>query len=232
MKIEKKRRVVITGLGTVNPTGNTVAESWAAVKAGRCAVGPITAFDTTDFKVKLAAEVKGFDAQAYMDFKQAKRMELFSQYAVAAAGQAIKDAGLDMEKEDAYRVGTSIGSGIGSLDAMEREHKKLLERGPGRINPLLVPLMITNMAAGNVSIAYGLKGKNINVVTACATGTNSIGEAYRSIQCGDADVMVCGGTESSITPIGIGGFTALTALSTTETDLLWEKVRVFWYWNP
>ena len=146
-------------------------------------------------------------------------MELFSQYAVAAAGQAIKDAGLDMEKEDAYRVGTSIGSGIGSLDAMEREHKKLLERGPGRINPLLVPLMITNMAAGNVSIAYGLKGKNINVVTACATGTNSIGEAYRSIQCGDADVMVCGGTESSITPIGIGGFTALTALSTSTDPL-------------
>lgn len=153
-----------------------------------------------------------------MDFKQAKRMELFSQYAVAAAGQAIKDAGLDMEKEDAYRVGTSIGSGIGSLDAMEREHK-VVGAWTGRINPLLVPLMITNMAAGNVSIAYGLKGKNINVVTACATGTNSIGEAYRSIQCGDADVMVCGGTESSITPIGIGGFTALTALSTSTDPL-------------
>lgn len=199
----QKSRVVVTGMGAITPIGLTVEEFWENVKAQKVGIGAITKFDTTDFKVKLAAEVKGFDAQAYMDFKQAKRMELFSQYAVAAAGQAIKDAGLDMEKEDAYRVGTSIGSGIGSLDAMEREHKKLLERGPGRINPLLVPLMITNMAAGNVSIAYGLKGKNINVVTACATGTNSIGEAYRSIQCGDADVMVCGGTESSITPIGI-----------------------------
>ena len=215
----QKSRVVVTGMGAITPIGLTVEEFWENVKAQKVGIGAITKFDTTDFKVKLAAEVKGFDAQAYMDFKQAKRMELFSQYAVAAAGQAIKDAGLDMEKEDAYRVGTSIGSGIGSLDAMEREHKKLLERGPGRINPLLVPLMITNMAAGNVSIAYGLKGKNINVVTACATGTNSIGEAYRSIQCGDADVMVCGGTESSITPIGIGGFTALTALSTSTDPL-------------
>lgn len=215
----QKSRVVVTGMGAITPIGLTVEEFWENVKAQKVGIGAITKFDTTDFKVKLAAEVKGFDAQAYMDFKQAKRMELFSQYAVAAAGQAIKDAGLDMEKEDAYRVGTSIGSGIGSLDAMEREHKKLLERGPGRINPLLVPLMITNMAAGNVSIAYGLKGKNINVVTACATGTNSIGEAYRSIQCGDSDVMVCGGTESSITPIGIGGFTALTALSTSTDPL-------------
>ena len=215
----QKSRVVVTGMGAITPIGLTVEEFWENVKAQKVGIGAITKFDTTDFKVKLAAEVKGFDAQAYMDFKQAKRMDLFSQYAVAAAGQAIKDAGLDMEKEDAYRVGTSIGSGIGSLDAMEREHKKLLERGPGRINPLLVPLMITNMAAGNVSIAYGLKGKNINVVTACATGTNSIGEAYRSIQCGDADVMVCGGTESSITPIGIGGFTALTALSTSTDPL-------------
>ena len=158
----QKSRVVVTGMGAITPIGLTVEEFWENVKAQKVGIGAITKFDTTDFKVKLAAEVKGFDAQAYMDFKQAKRMELFSQYAVAAAGQAIKDAGLDMEKEDAYRVGTSIGSGIGSLDAMEREHKKLLERGPGRINPLLVPLMITNMAAGNVSIAYGLKGKNIN----------------------------------------------------------------------
>ena len=159
----QKSRVVVTGMGAITPIGLTVEEFWENVKAQKVGIGAITKFDTTDFKVKLAAEVKDFDAQAYMDFKQAKRMELFSQYAVAAAGQAIKDAGLDMEKEDAYRVGTSIGSGIGSLDAMEREHKKLLERGPGRINPLLVPLMITNMAAGNVSIAYGLKGKNINV---------------------------------------------------------------------
>lgn len=141
-------------------------------------------------------------------------MELFAQYAVAAAKEAIEQAGLDMEKEDPFRVGCSIGSGIGSLQAVEREHTKLVEKGPNRVNPLMVPLMISNMAAGNVSIQFGLKGKSINVVTACATGTHSIGEAYRSIQAGDADVMVAGGTEASVTPLGIAGFTALTALST------------------
>ena len=140
-------------------------------------------------------------------------MELFCQYAVAAAGEAIQDAGLDMEKEDAWRVGCSIGSGIGSLQAMEREYGRLTEKGPSRVGPLFVPLMISNMAAGNVSIMYGLKGKSLNVVTACATGTNSIGEAFRTIQYGDADVMVAGGTESAVTPMGIAGFTALTALS-------------------
>jgi 3-oxoacyl-[acyl-carrier-protein] synthase II len=143
-------------------------------------------------------------------------MELFSQYAVAAAGEAIKDAGIDMEKEDAYRVGCSVGSGIGSLQTIEREHARLLEKGPGRVGPLMVPLMISNMAAGNVSIQYGLKGKSINVVTACATGTNSIGEAFRTIQYGDADIMVAGGTESSVTPIGIAGFAALTALTSSD----------------
>ena len=148
-----------------------------------------------------------------MDFKSAKRMELFSQYAMAAAKEAVEDAGLRMEEEDAYRVGCSIGSGIGSMQAIEREHKKLLEKGPSRINPLFVPMMISNMAAGNVSIAYGMKGKSINVVTACATGTHSIGEAFRSIQCSEADVMLAGGCESCITPLGIAGFSALTALS-------------------
>ena len=164
-----------------------------------------------------------------MDFKAAKRMELFSQYAVAAAKEAISDAKLDMEKEDPYCIGCAIGSGIGSLQAMEREHIKLLEKGPGRVNPLLVPLMITNMAAGNVSIQFGLKGKSLNVVTACATGTNSIGEAFRSIQYGEADVMVAGGTEGSVTPIGIAGFSALTALSTvddpTKCSLPFDKNR-------
>lgn len=213
------KRVVVTGMGAITPIGLNVEEFWNGVKAQKVGIDAITKFDTTDFKVKLAAEVKGFDPLEYMDFKQAKRMEAFSQYAVAAAKQAIDDAGLDMEQEDPYLVGTAIGSGIGSLDAMEREHKKLLEKGPSRINPLLVPLMITNMAAGNVAIAFGLKGKSINVVTACATGTNSIGEAYRSIQTGEAEVMLAGGTESSITPIGIGGFTALTALSTSTDPL-------------
>ncbi len=209
-------RVVVTGMGAITPIGLNVEDFFSAVKKNEVGIDFITKFDASDYKAKLAAEVKGFDAKEYMDFKSAKRMELFCQYAVAAAGEAIKDAGLDLEKEDAYRVGTSVGSGIGSLQAMEREHSKLLERGPGRINPLLVPLMITNMAAGNVSIYYNLKGKSINVVTACATGTNSIGEAYRAIQCGGADVMIAGGTESSVTPIGIGGFAALTALSNSE----------------
>lgn len=213
------KRVVVTGMGAITPIGLSVEEFWENVKAQKVGIDTITKFDTSDYKVKLAAEVKGFDPMQYMDFKQAKRMEAFSQYAVAAAKQAIEDSGLDIEKEDPYMVGTAIGSGIGSLDAMEREHKKLMEKGPSRINPLLVPLMITNMAAGNVAIAFGLKGKSINVVTACATGTNSIGEAYRSIQTGEADVMLAGGTESSITPIGIGGFTALTALSTSTDPL-------------
>ena len=212
----EKRRVVITGLGTVNPLGNNTADSWAAAKAGKCGIGPITQFDTTDFKCKLAGEVKDFDPKKYMDPKAARRMEPFSQYAVAAAGEAIAQAGLDMEKEDPFRVGTSIGSGIGSLQAMEREHKKMLEKGPNRVNPLLVPMMISNMAVGNVAMQYGLKGKSINVVTACATGTNSIGEAFRSIQYGEADVMVAGGTESAITPLGMAGFAALTALSTND----------------
>ena len=212
------RRVVVTGMGAITPIGLSVDEFWESVKAQTTGFAEITKFDTTDYKCKLAAEVKGFDAKNYMDFKSAKRMEAFCQYAVAASKEAIADAGLDMEKEDAFRVGVAIGSGIGSLQAVEREYKKLLEKGPGRVNPLLVPMMISNMASGNVSILYGLKGKSLNVVTACATGTNSIGEAFRSIQYGDADVMLAGGTESSITPIGVSGFTALTALS-SSTDV-------------
>ena len=210
------RRVVVTGMGTVNPIGLNVEEYWEGLKAGKTGFGEITYFDTTDFKVKVAAEVKGFVAADRMDKKAARRMEPFAQYAVAAAKEAFEDAGLDMSKEDPYRVGCAIGSGVGSLQSIEREHKKLLEKGPSRINPLLVPLMITNMATGNVTIQLGLKGKSINVVTACATGTHSIGEAYRSIQYGEADVMLAGGTENAITPIGVGGFTALTALSTSN----------------
>ena len=210
------RRVVVTGMGTVNPIGLNVEEYWEGLKAGKTGFGEITYFDTTDFKVKVAAEVKGFVAADRMDKKAARRMEPFAQYAVAAAKEAFEDSGLDMSKEDPYRVGCAIGSGVGSLQSIEREHKKLLEKGPSRINPLLVPLMITNMATGNVTIQLGLKGKSINVVTACATGTHSIGEAYRSIQYGEADVMLAGGTENAITPIGVGGFTALTALSTSN----------------
>lgn len=214
--MDKNRRVVVTGMGAITPIGNSVEEFWSGIKEGKTGFGSITYFDTADYRCKLAAEVKDFDPTQYMDKKSARRMEQFCQFAVAAAGQAIADAGLTMEQEDPYMVGCSVGSGIGSLQAMEREYDRLKEKGPGRVGPMLVPLMISNMAAGNVSIAYGLKGKSLNVVTACATGTHSIGEAYRTIQYGDADVMVAGGTESSITPIGIAGFSALTALSFSE----------------
>ena len=210
------RRVVVTGLGAITPIGNSVEEFWDGVKAEKIGFDRISYFDVTDYRAKLAAQVKDFDPAQYMDKKAARRMEQFCQFAVAAAGEAIKDAGLDMEKEDPFMVGCNVGSGIGSLQAMEREHIRLLEKGPNKVGPMMVPLMISNMAAGNVSIAYGLKGKSLNVVTACATGTHSIGEAFRTIQYGDADVMVAGGTESSITPIGVSGFAALTALSSSE----------------
>ena len=210
------RRVVVTGLGAITPIGNTVEEFWNGIKEEKIGFGPITKFDASEYKVKLAAEVKDFDPKEYMDSKMARRMEEFCQFAVAASKQAMEDAGIEMDKEDPFRIGVSIGSGIGSLQAVEREYKKLLAGGPRKISPLMVPMMISNMAAGNVSIQFGCKGKSINVVTACATGTHSIGEAMRSIQHGEVDVMLAGGTESSITPIGISGFAALTALTTSE----------------
>ena len=209
-------RVVVTGLGAVTPIGNDVDTFWNSLKEKKIGFGPITAFDTTEFKVKLAAEVKNFDAKQFMDPKAARRMERFSQFAVAAAKQALDDAKINMSEMDPYRIGVSIGSGVGSLQIIEKEHIKMMEKGPGRVNPLMVPRMISNMAAGNVSIQFGLKGKCIDVVTACASGTHSIGEAMRSIQHGEADVMVAGGTESCITPIGVAGFSGLTALSTSE----------------
>lgn len=211
-----KRRVVITGMGAVTPIGNTVGEFWDGIKENKVGIGPITKFDTSDYKVKLAAEVKDFNPKERMDFKSAKRMEAFSQYAIAAAKEAFDMAGIDMEKEDPFRVGVMVGSGIGGLSIMEKEHEKILTKGPKRVNPLLVPMMISNMAAGNVAIALGCMGKCTNVVTACATGSNSIGDAFRAIQYGDADVMVAGGTESSITPVAVAGFTNLTALTSSE----------------
>ena len=210
------KRVVITGMGAITPIGLNVEEFWNSVKEGKTGFDRITHFDATDYKAHLAAEVKGFVAKDFMDFKSARRMALFSQFAVAAAKEAIEQSGFDIEKEDPFRVGCSVGSGIESLQVAEEAHSKILDKGPGRLNPLVVPMMISNMAAGNVSIQFGLKGKNINVVTACATGTNSIGEAYRTIQFGEADIMVAGGTEAAITPVGVGGFAALTALSTSE----------------
>lgn len=203
----------MTGMGAVTPIGVGMEAFWDSIRAGRIGFAPITRFDTADYKCKLAAEVKNFRPEEYMDKKAARRMDPFCQYAVAAAGEALRDAELDLEKEDAYRIGCFVGSGVGSLQAVEREYGKLLEKGPSRVSPLFVPMMISNMAAGNVSIAYGLKGKSLNVVTACATGTNSIGEAFRSVQYGELDACVAGGAESTVTPMGIAGFSALTALS-------------------
>ena len=214
-----KRRVVVTGLGAVTPIGNTVEEFWANIKAGTVGIGVITRFDTSEYKVKLAAEVKEFDASMRMDRKAAKRMELFSQYAVAAAKEALEDSGIQMEKEDAFRAGVIVGSGIGSLSTVESEYEKILDGKVNRVNPLMVPRMISNMAAGNISIQLGLQGKCTNVVTACASGTHCIGDAFRAIQYDDADIMFAGGTESCICPTGIAGFQALTAL-TKETDPL------------
>lgn len=213
------RRVAVTGMGIISPIGNTVEEFWSSLRGKRVGIGEIDRFDTSAYKVKLAAQVKHFDPEKYMEFKEAKRMELFSQYAVAASREAIEDAGLCLQEEDLTRFGVSVGCGIGSLQVMEQACDRLKTKGPGRIPPLLVPLMITNMAAGNVAIHFGLRGKCVNVVTACATGTHSIGEAFRAIQCGDAEVMAAGGAEAAICPLGIGGFSALTALSTSTDPL-------------
>lgn len=211
-----KRRVVVTGLGAVTPLGNDVESFWSAVKREQIGIGPITRFDTADYKVKLAAEVKDFDPGKYLDARSARRMELFSQYAVVAALSAMEDAGICMEQEDPFRVGVIVGSGVGSLQATENAVLKLNEKGPSRVDPLLVPKMIANMAAGNVSIATGAKGKCTNVVTACATGTHCIGDAFRAIAYNDADVMIAGGTEAAICPIGVAGFMSLTALTTSQ----------------
>ena len=214
-----KRRVVVTGLGAITPIGNSVAEVWDGIRKGKVGIGEITKFDTTDYKVKLAAEVKDFVPGDHMDKKAARRMEAFSQYAVAAAREAYEDSGLEIEKEDPFRAGVMIGSGIGSLQVAEQSYEKILTKGPARVNPLMVPLMISNMAAGNVSIQLGFRGKCSNVVTACATGTNCIGDAFRTIQYGDADMMLAGGTEGCVCPLGIAGFTALTALSASTDPL-------------
>lgn len=216
MWTKMKERVVVTGMGAVTPIGNNIEDFWNGIKAGKTGFGRIRAFDAAGYKASLAAEVKDFKVTDYMDKREARRMELFCQYAVAASKEAFKNAGLDMEKEDPFRVGVCVSSSVGSLQAMEREEKRLMEKGPGRVGPLLVPLMISNMASGNVSIALGCRGKSLNVVTACATGTHSIGEAYRSIQAGEVDVMIAGGAEAAVCPIGIAGFSALTALTSAS----------------
>lgn len=214
-----KKRVVVTGLGAVTPIGNTVEEFWKGIREGKVGIGPITKFDSSDYKVHIAAEVKDFVAKDHIDFKAAKRMEPFTQYAVAAAKEAFADAGIDMEQEDPYRAGVIVGSGVGSLQVIEQNYTKIVEKGPNRVDPLMVPRMVSNMAAGNISIQLGLKGKCSNVVTACASGTHSIGDAFRAIQYDDADIMLAGGTEGSICPTAVAGFAGLTALSTIEDPM-------------
>ena len=216
MDTKKKRRVVITGLGTVNPTGNTVAESWAAVKAGRCAVGPITAFDTTDFKVKLAAEVKDFDPAERIDRREARKMARFTQFAVAAADEAIHDSGIALENIDHTRFGVILSSGIGGLPTIEEEHTRGQQRGFEKVSPYFVPMSIGNMAAGQVAIRFGLQGMCSCPTTACAGGTNAIGDAFHRIRDGYEDRMLCGGSESCISPLGVGGFASMKALCTAD----------------
>ncbi|HHU71289.1 MAG TPA: beta-ketoacyl-ACP synthase II [Clostridiales bacterium] len=211
------RRVVVTGMGAITPIGNNVEEFFTAVKAGTCGIDFISSFPTDEYAVKLAAEVKNFNPKEYMDFKEAKRMERFSQFAIVAAKEAIEDSNIDLDKVDKERFGVIVGSGIGGIESIEKEEQKLLDKGPRRINPLFIPMIITNMAAGNVAIKFGAKGVCTNVVTACATGSHSIGEAYRSIKHGYSDLILAGGTEGSITPLAVAGFSSLTALS-TSTD--------------
>jgi 3-oxoacyl-[acyl-carrier-protein] synthase II len=214
-----KKRVVITGMGALTPIGNNVPEFWENIKKGTVGIGEITKFDTTDHKVKLAAEVKNFEAGEYLDRKEAKRMDPFCQYAIVAAREAVAQSGLVITEVNAERIGCIIGSGIGGLGTIESEHTKLLEKGPKRVSPFLIPMIISNMAAGNVAIDLGVKGKCTSIVTACATATHSIGEAFRSIQYGEADAMIAGGCESSITPLGVAGFSALTALNEATDPL-------------
>ena len=210
------RRVVITGLGAITPIGNNVTEFWNGIKEGKCGIDKITAFDTSDFKVKLAAEVKGYNAEDYFDRKEAKRLDKFSQYAIIAAKEAWKDSGLEKEKENMERVGVILGSGIGGIETIETENRKCFEKGPDRVSPMYIPMAISNMATGNVAIAIGAKGESMAMITACATGTHCIGESFRMVKHGYQDIVLAGGTESSITPLSIAGFSNIKALSKSE----------------
>lgn len=210
------RRVVITGMGTVNPLANSVEETWDAVKQGKCGIGPITHFDTADLKVKLAGEVKNFDASEVIGPKEARRMDVYTQYACAAAKEALADSGLDMEKENADRCGCIVSSGIGGLETICIEHGKGEEKGYSKISPYFIPMSISNMAAGQIAIMYGLKGMCTSVVTACASSNNAIGDSFHRIRDGYEDVMVCGGAEGVVIPLAIGGFQSMKALCTSE----------------
>ena len=211
-----ERRVVVTGLGAITPIGNNVEEFWKGIKEGKCGIDEITKFDTTNFKVKLAAEVKGYNPEEYFDRREAKRLDLYSQYAMIASREAWKDSKLDKEKENMERVGVIIGSGIGGVNTIEEEQRKCLEKGPDRVSPMYIPMAISNMATGNVAIDIGAKGESIAMVTACASGTHCIGESFRMIKHGYQDIVIAGGTESSITPLSIAGFANIKALSRSE----------------
>jgi 3-oxoacyl-[acyl-carrier-protein] synthase II len=211
-----KNRVVITGMGAVTPIGNDVESFWNNAIEGKCGVDFIKGFDTSEYKVKIAAEVKDFVPEDYIDKKETKRMDKYCQYAMAAAKMAMDDSGLDLDTIEKERLGVMVSTGIGGLGTIEKEHEKLLEKGPRRVSPLLIPMIIGNMASGNIAIKYGAKGICTSVVTACATGTNSIGDSYRILQNGTADIMIAGGAEASITPLAIAGFSSMTALSNSE----------------
>ena len=229
-----RRRVVVTGLGCISPVGNTVADAWANVLAGQSGIDLITKFDASNFACKIAGEVKGFDLESYMSTKEARTMDTFIHYGVAAAAQAVADAGLPtgetLSDEQACRIGCMIGSGIGGLPLIENTHAELTNRGPRRISSFFVPASIINMISGHVSIRFGFKGPNLAIVTACTTGLHNIGDAGRMIEYGDADVMVAGGSEATISPLGVGGFAAMRALSTRNDDPKtssrpWDKDR-------
>ncbi|MBU3144477.1 beta-ketoacyl-ACP synthase II [Clostridium sp. CF012] len=214
-----KNRVVITGMGAVTPIGNDVVNFWDNVKKGTCGIDVIKSFDISQFKCKLGAEVKDFDVTVALDKREARKMDKYCQYAMVAADEAIKNSGLDLNDIDSERLAVIVGSGIGGLGTIEQEHAKLMEKGPGRVSPFLIPMIIGNMAAGNIAIKYGAKGKCTSVVTACATGTNAIGDAFHMIQDGRADIIIAGGAEGSITPLALAGFASLTALTKSEDPL-------------
>jgi len=229
-----RRRVVVTGLGCVSPVGNTVAEAWSNVLAGKSGIGAITKFDSSAFSCKIAGEVRDFDLESYIGSKEARTMDTFIHYGIAAAAQAVADAGLKtgdaLGEEEATRIGCVIGSGIGGLPLIENTHAEYVARGPRRISPFFVPASIINMTAGHVSMRFGFKGPNIAIVTACTTGLHCIGEAGRMIEYGDADVMVAGGSEATVSPLGMGGFASMRALSTRNDDPAtasrpWDKDR-------
>jgi len=215
-----KRRVVVTGIGLVTPCGIGTDNVWNNILSGKSGIGPITRFDVDRFDTKFAGEVKDFNPEDYVQPKEVKKMDLFIHYALAAAQIAVKDAGLDIGKEDSERVGVVVGTGLGGLPTIEKYHSVLLERGPGRITPFFIPMLIANEAPGHIAIQHGIKGPNLCIVTACATGAHSIGEACRIIQYGDADAMVAGGSEANLTPLTVGGFNAMKALSTRNSDPL------------